>query len=307
MSKDYYKTLEVGRTASDDEIKKSYRKLAKKYHPDVNKGDKKAEEKFKEVTEAYEVLGDAEKRKKYDQFGSADFSGFGGGGGQGYAHRAYTWNNQSGAQGGADFNIGDIFGDLFGGGGFSTGRTSKGRRASNPFSDYMQEAQDADVETSIEIAFEESVKGGTRRLTLNRGGREEKIDVKIPAGIRDGGKIRISGKGNGGDLYIKVRVAPHQLFTREEDDIFEEIPITFTQAILGDTMKVPTLDGAINLKIPPGTSSGKKFRIPGKGAPHLGQSGSGDLYVIPHIYIPNKLDEEDLEAIRKIHQKITEK
>ncbi len=306
MAKDYYSVLGVSRSASDDEIKKSYRKLAKKYHPDVNKGDKKAEDKFKEITEAYEVLGDSDKRKKYDQFGTADFSGFGdGGGGPGYAHRAYSWNSQQGPQGGADFNIGDIFGDLFGGGGgFSAGRSARGKRA-NPFSGFEQAARQEDVETSIEIAFEEAIKGGTRRLTLNRGGHEEKIDVKIPAGIRDGGKIRISGKGNGGDLYIKVRVAPHQLFTREEDDIFEEIPITFTQAILGDTMKVPTLDGAINLKIPPGTSSGKKFRIPGKGAPHLGQSGSGDLYVIPHIYIPQKLDDEDLEAIKKIHKKIS--
>ncbi|QQR80135.1 MAG: DnaJ domain-containing protein [Deltaproteobacteria bacterium] len=307
MTKDYYKILEVERSASQDDIKKSFRKLAKKYHPDVNKGNKKAEEKFKEVTEAHEVLGDADKRKKYDQFGSADFSGFGGGGGTGpgYAHRAYSWNNQQGAQNGADFNIGDIFGDLFGGagGGFSTGRTSRSRKGT-PFSDYMQEAQE-DVETSIEIAFEESIKGGTRRLTLQRGGREEKIDVKIPAGIRDGGKIRIPGKGNGGDLYIKVRVAPHQLFTREDDDLFEEVPITFTQAILGDTMKVPTLDGAINLKIPPHTSSGKKFRIPEKGAPHLGQAGRGDLFVIAHVYIPEKLDEEDIEAIRKIHKKIS--
>jgi DnaJ-class molecular chaperone len=160
----------------------------------------------------------------------------------------------------------------------------------------------------VEIGFEEAIHGTTRRVAISRNGREEKIDVKVPAGIKEGGKIRVAGKGeNGGDLYIKVNVSPHPTFWREDDDLYVEVPISFTEAVLGAKVKVPTLSdtGGVYLKIPPKTSSGQKFRLKGKGVPHLGRSGQGDQYVMIKIVIPPHLDEEATEAIRKIHEKIS--
>lgn len=296
MAKDYYDILGVSRSASQDEIKKVYRKLAKQHHPDVNKGDKKAEEKFKEISQAYDVLGDVEKRKKYDQYG--EWAGQSGFDPRHQGQRHYTWSSGPGGSAGIDFDLGDIFGDMFGLGRQGSQRSrSAGRRRS----------MDAgDVESNLQIGFEESIHGGTRRLSISRNGREEKIDVKIPAGIRDGGKIRLAGKGDGGgDLYIKVIVSPHPDFRREEDDLYIDVPVPFTEAILGGSIRVPTINGAVHLKIPSDTSSGQKFRLKGKGAPHLGKSGSGDQYAIVKIIIPPHLDEESKEAIRKIHQKIS--
>jgi len=302
MPKDYYEILGVPRSATQEEIKKSYRRLAKQYHPDVNKGDKKAEEKFKEISQAYDILGDPDKRKKYDQFGQwAEQGGFDP---RSQPYRTYTWTSGSPS---SDFDLGDIFGDMFGLGGAGR-RGSRGRaggaRWENP---RREEERGRDVTTSIEIGFEESVKGTTRRVSISRNGREERIDIKIPAGIKDGGKVRVAGKGeNGGDLYIKVNVSPHPLFWREDDDLYLEVSITFTEAILGTKIKVPTLSdgGAVHLKIPPATSSGQKFRLKGKGVPHLGRSGQGDQYVIIKIVIPPHLDEESKESIRKIHERL---
>ncbi len=297
MAKDYYKTLGVPRTATQDELKKSYRKLAKQHHPDVNKGDKAAEEKFKEISQAYEVLGDAEKRKKYDQFGEwSEQGGFD----PRQAHRTYSWASGPGSSGGMDFDLGDIFGDLFGGTrGSAAGSGRRGGRTGGT------RAQPSDLQATTTISFEEAAHGATRRVSVERNGREEKIDVKIPAGIKDGGKIRLSGKGGGGgDLYIQIHISPHQTFWREEDDIHIEMPISITEAVLGTSIRVPTLEGAVNLKIPPETSSGKRFRIPGKGIPHLGQSGKGDQYVVIKVMVPPHIDEESKDLFRKIHQKI---
>lgn len=307
MPKDYYEVLGVPRSASQDEIKKAYRRLAKKHHPDVNKNDKKSEEKFKEISQAYDVLGDETKRKTYDRFGqSAENGGFDP---RHQAYRTYTWTSGAGGQGqggGAEFDMGDIFENIFGAG-FGAAR-ARGRGATSSayggFGQAREEPEGHDVVHTVEIGFEEAIQGATRRISLMRGGYEEKIDVKIPAGIRDGGKVRLAGKGEGGgDLYLQVKVASHPQFRREDDDLYVEVPISVTEAVLGATVKVPTLKGAVNLKIPPGTSSGQKFRIPGRGAPHLGKDTSGDQYAVTKIVVPPKIDEETKELFQKIHEK----
>ncbi|HSA58719.1 MAG TPA: DnaJ C-terminal domain-containing protein [bacterium] len=303
MPKDPYEILGVARSASQDEIKKSYRRLAKKYHPDVNKGDKAAEEKFKEISQAYEIVGDEEKRKKYDQFGQwAEQGGFDP---RHQPYRTYTWTSggPGGRGGGAEFDMNDIFENIFGAG-FSGARRGRGRAQPEWFGEEPQEAPAQDVHSTLEIGFEEAVRGTKRRIAITRNGHDDRIDVKIPAGIRDGGKIRIPGKGAGrGDLYIQVKVAPHASFWREEDDLYVNVPITVTEAVLGATVRVPTLDGAVNLKIPPGTPSGQKFRFKGKGAPHLDHSGQGDQFAVVKIVVPPDLDEETKELFRKIHEK----
>ncbi len=307
MPKDPYEILGVARSASQEEIKKSYRKLAKKYHPDVNKGDKAAEEKFKEISQAYDVLGDEEKRKKYDRLGQ--WANEGGFDPRHQAYRTYTWTSggPGGQGGGTEFDMNDVFENIFGAG-FGGARQRRARPQPEWFDEEPQTQAAQDIHSTLEIGFEEAVHGTKRRIAISRsasgGGHEDKIDVKIPAGIRDGGKIRIPGKGAGrGDLYIQVKVAPHASFWREGDDLYVHVPITVTEAVLGATVRVPTLDGAVNLKIPPGTSSGQKFRLKGKGAPHLDHSGHGDQFAVVKIVVPPELDEETKELFRKIHEK----
>jgi DnaJ-class molecular chaperone len=307
MPKDPYEILGVARSASQDEIKKAYRRLAKKYHPDVNKGDKSAEEKFKEVSQAYELVGDEEKRKKYDQFGQwAEQGGFDP---RHQAYRTYTWTSggQGGGGGGAEFDMNDVFENIFGAGfgGARRGRTAgRAGRAEWGGAEPEEEEHGRDAHATVEVGFEEAVKGAKRRIAISRNGHEEKIDVKIPAGIRDQGKIRIPGKGSGrGDLYLQVKVAPHPSFWREGDDLYVHVPITPSEAVLGATVRVPTFDGAVNLKIAPGTSSGQKLRLKGRGAPHLDQSGQGDQFAVVKIVVPPDLDEETKELFRKIHEK----
>lgn len=315
MAKDPYEILGVARTASQDEIKKAYRRLAKKYHPDVNKGDKSAEEKFKEISQAYDVIGDEEKRKKYDQFGQwSEQGGFD----PRQAYRTYTWAGggpgASRGGNGPEFDFGDVFENIFGagfGGARASSRAggSRGRARADWYGGMggEEEAASQDVQSTVEITFEEAVHGAKRRIALTHNGHEEKIDVKIPAGIRDGGKIRIPGKGAGqGDLYIQIKVAPHPQFWRTEDDLYVSIPITVTEAVLGATIRVPTLDGAVNLKVPPGTPSGQKFRIKGKGIVHLQGGGHGDQFAVVKIVVPPDLDEETKELFRKIHEKTSQ-
>lgn len=288
MPRDYYEVLGVSRSASADEIKKSYRRLAKQYHPDVNKGDKRSEEKFKEISQAYDVLGDSDKRKKYDQFGHwAEQGGFDP---RQQGYRTWGWSTSDERGGGVDFDLGDILGDFLGAG---AGR--RGRRRAEPVG--------RDIQSSVDITFIESVKG-SERLFQSPHHRGEKLRIKIPAGIKDGGKIRLAGKGEeGGDLYIKVNVLPDKDFWREDDDLYIEAPITIFEAALGTTVHVRTFDGAVNLKIPEGTSSGQKFRISGRGVPHLGKGGTGDLYLLVKLVVPPHLDGESKELLKKIQEK----
>ena len=265
-NKDYYKTLGVSRTASEAEIKKAYRRLAKKYHPDVSK-EANAETRFKEAGEAYEVLKDKQKRAEYDQFGSAGAQ----------RHQAPPGWGQQQAGGGFDFGGGgnsSIFEDLFGrggGGGFSP------RKPQN---------QNADLRVDLEDVY----KGTSKSIRLPNGGN---VQVKIPAGIEDGKKIRLSGKGsNGGDLLLKIHINPHKQFKLDGKDITVEIPVSPWEAALGAKLTVPTLGGSVHLKIPAGTQSGKKMRLKGRG---LASNPAGNQYVIIQVHTPPANTEEETQ------------
>ncbi len=316
--KDFYKILEVDRNAPDAEIKKSYRRLAKKYHPDVNKGDKSSEEKFKDIQEAYDVLGDKKKRQEYDMFGAA-----GVGAGAGYQPGAGQYYYSTGPQGGFDFsefftggkgtprggrgdfeNLGDIFGDIFGmGGAGRRGGGFKGRPEGPGL-------KGADHFYTMDLDFMDAVRGKTTKIAIPKGNRTEKIQVKIPAGVDTGSKIRLAGKGEPsptqgppGDLFIEVKVHPHLFFKREGDDIYLNVPITLEEAIEGAGIEVPTISGKINMKIPPGTQGGQRFRLKGKGVPHRKSSGSGDQYVVVQIQIPKNVDAEGKKIIGEFSKK----
>jgi len=317
--KDYYQLLGVARGADEAELKKAYRRLARQYHPDMNKGDKKSEERFKEISEAYSILSDPEKKKQYDMFGGAPFGAGGGGAGQGGfggvrweqapggGYKFYTNTDESGGEqfegfpGGAG-DLGDVFSELFNMGGVKRGKqrwsggeqraTGHGRRA---MSDEPQKG--GDTFTDFEIDFLEAIHGTDARMAIKRGDKTEKLTVKIPAGVDNGSKVRVAGKGhagiNGGepgDLYINIKVRPHPIFWREDADIYTEVPISIYESVLGATVEVPTLDGHADMKVPGGTVSGQKFRLKGKGAPILGKKITGDEYVIVQIVPPKKLD-----------------
>jgi molecular chaperone DnaJ len=302
--KDYYAVLGVQKAASESEIKKSYRKLAQKYHPDANPGDKAAEEKFKEVSHAYDVLSDAKTRKEYDDFRemlASGFGGFGGGFGRGAGGTRrvrvedlgdlgdiFTRVNRSG---GSIFDE-DVFGSIFGGG---AGRAARG----------------GDLETEIALSFEEALDGtlANIRLTDPQTGEQRSIKVRIPAGVNDGQRIRVPGKGNPGpgggrpgDLFVKVMVAPHAVFGRKGRDVTLTLPITFAEAALGAEVPVPTLDDStVTLKVPAGTQTGKTFRIRGKGGGRngTGSSAVGDLLVTVSVVVPQKLSKEGKELIQQ--------
>ena len=312
--RDYYETLGVSKTASDDEIRSAFRKLARKYHPDVAKDKKTAEEKFKEINEAYEVLSDPEKRKKYDQLGAnwnqpggfqppPDWGGGGAQPGGGY----YQWSSGDGG-GGVDFEFGgtgfsDFFESFFGGG--------RGRSAFGGFGQRTAGAErGSDVEADIMVPLEEALNGATRQVSLRRGGSKkvETYQVKIPRGVREGQRIRLAGQGEAGerggksgDLFLRVRLARHPDFTVEGTDLIHEVRIAPWQAALGDQIVVPTLEGNARLKIPPGTQGGQRFRLRGRGLP--GVSGNrGDLYVVVQIAIPKKLSEREREIWEQLAQ-----
>ena len=298
--KDYYKILGVGREASKDEIAKAFKKLARKYHPDLNPGNKESEEKFKEINEAYEVLKDEQKRKMYDQLGpnwqqGQQFGGnpFGGGNPYGGGTR-FTFNGQEfGGQGFDGSGFSDFFETLFG--------SRQGGSAGGPFSGYTSRPQRGrDIEAHISITLEDAVKGGERSLTLEGGDGTKTLKVNIPAGVKDGAKLRLAGQGydspNGGpkgDLYLRIRFAPHSLFHVDGTDLTYEVRIAPWEAVLGAKVKVPTLDGNVELSIPAGTGSGKKMRLRGKG---LGPAKSrGDLYVRVGIDAPKDLTPKQRE------------
>jgi curved DNA-binding protein len=312
--KDYYTLLGVGKNATADEIKKAYRQLALKYHPDRNKGDKEAEEHFKEINEAYAVLSDQEKRHQYDMFGA-----------EGFRKRYSQEDIFQGFDIGdvlKDFGFGtsDIFSVLFGGGGgkrrgvrYTTftgpfGQQATGEGGGN-FADYFARggagpSQGRDTVSDLTITLEEAAKGAEKLISIQREGRVEKIAVKIPPGIDTGKKLRVAGKGErgpaggpAGDLYVRVNVQKHPLFTREGSDIYIDREIKFSEASLGTTIEVPTLNGIKKVKIPPGTSGNTKLRLKGEGIPHLKGRGKGDAYVRIVIKVPKKLTSKQKELV----------
>ncbi|MCE5315496.1 MAG: J domain-containing protein [Armatimonadota bacterium] len=303
--KDYYKILGVDRNASEKEIKSAYRKLARKYHPDVNPGNKAAEEKFKEVSEAHEVLSDKDKRAKYDQFGQywnqtgAAGPGGPGGPGAGFGDFNFDFGGFGGAQqvdfgGEGGF---DLFEMLFGESRRAPGGQTSRRRRTAP-------VKGNDIETEMEISLEDAFSGAKKAFSL--GGR--KIEVTIPKGIRDGQKIRLAGQGEDGpagkgDLFIRIKTRPHRTFERSDDDLRMDVPVDYVTAALGGEIVVPTMSGRVTMKIPPGTSGGRTFRLPGQGMPKTKDGGRGNLYVNVKIQIPESIsvkERELLEEVRKL-------
>lgn len=352
--RDYYEVLGVSKGASDDELKKAFRKEAKKYHPDLHPGDKEAEEKFKEINEAYEVLSNPEKRQRYDQFGHAGVDpNYGAGGG--------------GAYSGGFGDFGDIFSDIFGGGfGFGGGGRRNGPKRGN------------DVRQVVNVSFEEAAFGCKKKINITKmegcpscGGTGAKkgtspetcqhchgtgqiqtqqrtilgymtnvttcphchgtgkiikepckdcrgtgkvrnsktVEINIPAGIDNDQTMQLSGQGEpgerggpNGDLLITVRVRPHEIFERRDNDVYLEMPISFVQAALGATLTVPTLDGAVEYDIPEGTQSGTRFRLRGKGIPFIRGKGRGDQYVTVTVEVPKNLSSRQKELLRDFEE-----
>jgi curved DNA-binding protein len=323
--KDYYEVLGVSRTASDEEIKKAFRKLARQYHPDVARDKKAAEAKFKEINEAYEVLGDAAKRKKYDELGQnwkqgAEFrpppgwEGFPGGGrGRAGSHQEFHF-------GGTGFS--DFFEQLFG----SAGRSTRGFQGGGVADDLAERGED--IEGDIMVTLEEAVKGSLRTISIEHGvvcdncggtgernrrvcpacggaGRVHKTEqyqVRIPAGVANGQRLRLAGRGEAGisggkagDLYLRVRLAKHPDFQVEENDLIYEAELAPWEAVLGAQLSVPTLDGRVNIKIPAGTQNGQRLRVRGRGLPRRG-GGPGDLLVAVKIEVPAQISDGERAA-----------
>lgn len=330
-TRDYYAILGVARTATDKEVKSAYRKLARKLHPDVNPGDKSAEERFKDVAEAYEVLSDKDLRRKFDQYGHlggdtwrhADEAGFGAGGFRGAAGgpRARPANPEDFGAAGGDFS--DILASMFGGrggGGF-------GRRARGP-------VRGEDAQYEVEITLDEAYNGAERSFTMAAQApcstclgagmyndrpcptclgagtveRQQTLTVKIPKGVKDGAKIRLAGKGHpgagggpAGDLYLIPHLLPHPRFTRDGDDLTVEAPVSYLDAALGGQVQVPTLaGGSLTLTIPPGAGTGAKLRLRGKGMPKMNSPEHGDLYVRVMVTVPKMLTDRERALLEEI-------
>ncbi len=303
MAQDYYQTLGVSKTASQAEIQKAYRKLARKHHPDMNPDDRTAKDKFKKIQEAYDVLNDPQKREMYDRYGSA-FDSVGGSG------AGPRWGTRGGPEGFQEVDFGQIFGQGgAGAGGFEeilrqfAGGTRAGRRPS-------PRTRGADLEHELHVPFSTAIGGGQAQLSVRRAdGKIETISVKIPPGIEDGRKIRLRGQGepspsggSAGDLLITVRVAEHPYFRRRGNDLELAVPVTLAEAALGAKVDIPTPGGEISLKIPPGTSSGKRLRLKGLGVP-TEKGGHGDLYAEIQIVIPDSLDDASLELVRQFDRR----
>jgi curved DNA-binding protein len=322
--KDYYSTLGVAKTATDKEIKQSYRKLARKHHPDVNPGDKSAESRFKELNEAYEVLGDPAKRKKYDELGAnwrmyeqAGAQGRPGAGSTGNPFGGWSADMGGGRSGGvhtmSEDEMREMFGDanpfsdffqtFFGGGpDADTGRAARGGRA----------RAGRDVEQEIELPLEDAFNGTTRRFGLSLNGQHRTVDVRIPAGVTDGSRVRVSGEGEhgsggakAGDLYLRVRLAPHERFERKGRDLYTRVPVPLTTAVLGGEADVVTVNGKpLRLKVPATTQNGQVFRLKGHGMPTAGKPDqTGDLYATVDVQLPKTLtpeQREHFEALSKM-------
>lgn len=312
--RDYYQTLGVDRSASQDEIKKAYRKLARKYHPDVNPGDPTAEEKFKDINEAFQVLSDSEKRQKYDQFG-AQWEQYQSQGGQPGGFDWGQWTQQPHGQTQYRRVSPDEFDGMFGGGGgfsdfFETLFGGRGQRQASGFGDFGFEARPRprkgrDIEHHIEISLEEAFHGTTRMLQWENGRR---IEAKIPPGVRTGSRIRLSGQGEAGsgqnmegDLYLKVTVAPHAVFQREGIDLKRTVAVDLYTALLGGTVKVSSIDRSVELNIPPETQNGRTFRLRGLGMPKLRKPDQrGDLLATVEVKLPENLTDEQKALIQQL-------
>jgi len=298
--KDYYRILGVDRNAEEKKIKKAYRKLARQHHPDVNPDDKTAEERFKDINEAHEVLSDPEKRRKYDQLGSSW---------QQWQHkgrdpRGFDWSqwfNQAQPRGGgARVEYADL-GDLFGGGGFSDFFQTIFGGGGAP---QARPRRGQDYTQPVEITLEEAFQGTTRMI--QKDGR--RLEVKIPPGVRTGSKVRMAGEGSpgigggaSGDLYLEVEVLPHSIFERQGDDLNCDVPVSLYTTVLGGEVNVPTPGGDVMLKIPAGTQGGRTFRLRGKGMPSLRHPQKrGDLYTRFRVQVPQKLSKKEEELFREL-------
>jgi DnaJ-class molecular chaperone len=300
--RDPYEVLGVPRTASQDDVKKAYRRLAKKLHPDANKNDAKAAVKFAELNAAYEILGEDDKRKAFDR-GEIDaegkprfrgFEGFGGHPGAGGAggFETHTWGPEGVRGGGGFAGIDEILKNVFGARGARSGPQFE-------FEDLSPRTRGQDVSAEVTITLAEAAKGGSRRVHLPSG---KEIEVKIPTGLTDGQQIRLKGQGNrgpggAGDALITVHIAPHPYLKPEGSNLRVDVPIALYEAVLGGKVRVPTLDGAVELAIPPGTSAGRTFRLKGKGLP--AKHGRGDLFASVRIVLPEGKDAELEELMRK--------
>jgi curved DNA-binding protein len=304
--KDYYETLGLPRGASDDEIKKAFRKLARQYHPDVAKDKKRSEEKFKEVNEAYEVLGDPAKRKKYDELGAnwksgAEFRPPSGWenfpGGQAFQGRGAGGEEFEFHFGGTGFS--DFFEQLFG----SVGRGQTGFGRSTGFAEEELAERGRDIEGDIMVTLEEAMHGSVRTVNVRRpAGRAVKTEtcqVKIPSGVTEGQKLRLAGRGSPGagggspgDLYLRVKLAKHPDFDIEDHNLIHEAELAPWEAVLGAEISVPTPDGRVNIKIPPGTQNGQKLRVRGRGLPTY-NGPRGDLFVVTHVAVPAKISDAE--------------
>ncbi|MEE4355392.1 MAG: J domain-containing protein [Desulfococcaceae bacterium] len=293
---DYYKILGVSKNSSDEEIKKAYRKMAMKYHPDHAKGDKASEEKFKQISEAYAVLSDKEKRKQYDTFGSSGF------------HQRYS---QEDIFKGFDFS--NIFNDLGLGEGFPFGNRGAFRFSFGGGSPYASRkkphpVKGSDLVYEIPLTLKDITDGISKTISFQHKGKSENLTVRIPKGMISGKKLRISGKGESGpyggppgDLYIKSKLLPDPVFSSQEYDLYVTKEIKLTDALLGTGVSVTTLDGKdLNLNIPPGTKHKTKMRLSGKGLPHMQGEGRGDLYVTIHVDMPSPLTKKQRELVKKM-------
>ncbi len=283
---DFYQVLGVSRSATADEIKKAYRKLARQYHPDVKPNDAEAEKRFKEIQEAYSVLGEEDKRKQYDQFGTT-FPGGGPAGPGGKGPFQYTWSTGGGAGGQeAPFDFEQLFGGGGGGGGFEDLFGGRGRRRAP--------RRGRDLEARVRVPFLTAATGGTVDVRVSQDGKLETLSVRIPAGVDQGYVMRLAGQGEPspqggtpGDLLLTIDVDPHAYFRRDHDDILVDVPISPAEGVLGAKVDVPTLsEGNVVVTIPPGTSSGMKLRLRGKGIADKGTGEIGDQFVVVKIVVP---------------------
>lgn len=305
MADDYYKTLGVSKTASADEIRKAYRKLARVNHPDAKPNDPQAAERFKKIQEAYDILNDAEKRKLYDQFGP-DFQQMGRGG-PGPGPRPGPGGGFGGFGGSSGpIDLGDLFGnggidlgDLFGGGMGGAAAARRGKKGS---------IRGEDLRATVKVPFQVAVTGGSVDIHLDRDGHHETLGVKVPAGVSEGQVIRLSGQGNpgsrggqAGDLLMRIEIEPHAFFRREGSNLLLDVPVTPSEAVLGTKVEVPTLsEGLVLVKVPPGTSSGMKLRLRGKGVIDPQTKVVGDQFVVVKIVLAKKISDKEKDLYQQL-------